>query len=160
MILPIVGFDMIDNHLANDLLVAWKHEEGACNRPFLIQSFALHVRNFGPVAVAVSASTVSATCGGMACTEILELARLCTHPDYRWATRVTLRLWRQIAPSCYSWHPRALVSYAKDGKTGDVYRFDGWRRHAEVSPSGGGGTWSKRAPGKKKTLWVFEEVAA
>jgi hypothetical protein len=53
---------------------------------------------------------------------------------------------------------RALVSYANAVRhRGDIYRFDGWKKVAEVASSGGGGTWSRpRRPGERKTVWALE----
>jgi hypothetical protein len=157
---PIVAFDLVPDPVADDALAAWGHWLGPCKRPFGRQSFALTLHG-EILAAAVSASTVNATCGGYPRTEVVELARLCAHPDHRELTRVALRLWRVVAPDAWAaryWPVRALVSYANAARhRGDIYRFDGWRKLADLRPSGGGGTWSRpRHPGDRKTLWAFD----
>jgi hypothetical protein len=160
---PVVAFDLEDDPAVDGALEAWGHWLGGCNRPFGRQSWALRVH--GEMrAAAVSASTVNATCGGYARGEVVELARLCAHPDHRELTRVALRLWRVVAPAAWAakyWPVRAVVSYANAVRhRGDVYRFDGWRKVAEVracSASRGGGTWTRaRKKGEAKTVWAFE----
>lgn len=53
------------------------------------------------------------------------------------------------------------VSYCLPGKTGNLYRFDGWSRIATGCGSVGGGTWSGRrayddlAASRDKTLWAY-----
>jgi hypothetical protein len=94
---PLATFDEIDDARADAALETWGHYLGGCDRPFARQSFGLEVGGV-LVSVAVSASTVGATCGGYRRREVVELARLVTRPGCRWATRVTLRLWRELAP--------------------------------------------------------------
>ena len=79
---PLAGFDMIDRRIADELLVEWDHWLGGCNRPFGIQAFGLSIEGT-ILAVATSASTVQATGGGYQRQEVVELARLCAHPDHR-----------------------------------------------------------------------------
>ena len=155
---PLANFDLIDNQIADTLLEEWGHWLGGCNRPFGRQSFGLEIQGIGIVSVAVSASTVSASCGDFKRQEIVELARLCSHPDHRWATRVCLRLWRELAPYSWPYWPvRACVSYANALRhSGDVYRFDGWKRIANSKGSTGGGTWSKHKKMEPKSVWAYE----
>lgn len=128
---PLISFDLIPNELADEKLREWGHWLEGCNRPFGRQSFGLHVED-ALVSVAVSASTVNETCAGLARGEIVELARLCSHPDHRDLTRPMLRLWRKVGPLAWSrkyWPVRALVSYQNAVRhTGDIYRMDGWVR--------------------------------
>ena len=77
---PLVSFDLIDDALANEKLVAWGHWLGGCERPFGRQSFGLFVEQ-ELLAVAVSASTVNETCAGFGRQECVELARLCAAPS-------------------------------------------------------------------------------
>lgn len=154
-----VTFDLIEDDLADRLLVEWGHYLGACCRPFGRQSFGLSY--FGEViSVAVSASTPNPRCAGYDRREVVELARLCTHPEHRWATRVCLRLWREIAPVYWSrkyWPVRACVAYANALRhSGDVYRFDGWRKAAEVRGGRAGGGWQRKKEYDPKTIWVWE----
>lgn len=158
---PIVSFDLVDNDAADKLLVDWGHWLGGCNRPFGRQSFALAVLGVGAVSVAVSASTVNGRCAEFERQECVELARLASHPGYRWASRVCLRLWREIAPACWAakyWPVRACVSYSNNARhTGNLYRFDGWQRWGTSKPSKGGGGWTRpRKDGEAKTVWVWE----
>lgn len=154
---PLASFDRIDNVVADNRLLEWGHYLGDCNRPFGRQSFALFVGGT-IVSVAVSASTVSATCAGRPRETVLELARLCTEPNARWATRVCLRFWRELAPSHWRYWPvQALVSYQSAIRhTGDVYRFDGWTKVADTPGSSGGGTWASKKEREPKALWIYE----
>ena len=148
---------------ANRLLVEWGHKLGACNRPFSQQGWSLELGG-EPISVAVSASAVSATVGGYyRRTEVVECARLCSRPDAAWATRIMLRLWREVcAQRWVDWEVRAAISYSHNGMhTGDLYRFAGWTKvKDDCGSSGGGGTWTnKRATTAvvmgRKTLWVW-----
>jgi hypothetical protein len=159
---PLATFDAIEQEQADTACAAWGHYLGACDRPFGLQWFGLFVAG-DLVSVAVSASTVSGSCGGWPRDQVVELARLVTRPSDRWATRVCLRLWRELAPRCWRyWRVRACVSYQSAIRhSGNVYRFDGWTRVAELEGSGGGGTWSTPKERERKVLWVYElpEVA-
>jgi hypothetical protein len=144
---------------ANRLLVAWGHYLGACRRPFGQQAWALVV-GAEPVAVAVSASPVAATTAGYRRSQLVELARLCSAE--RWATRVMLRLWREVAgPAWPYWPARAAIAYSQnDRHEGRIYRFDGWERVTARAGSNGGGAWSRpRHPGDMvhgpNTLWLW-----
>lgn len=79
MMFPLVTFDLVTNEFADMLLKDWGHWLGGCNRPFGRQSFGLSIEG-EVLAVAVSASTVNATCGGIPRQECVELARLCSAP--------------------------------------------------------------------------------
>lgn len=155
---PLVGFYKIDNSEADKLLREWCHWLGGCNRPFGRQSFAVDVCGKGAVSIAVSASTVNATCGGYDRQSVVELARLCSHPNERWATRVCLRLWREVgAPLWPYWEVKALVSYANNNRhTGDVYRFDGWKKVAEVAGGVAGGGWQRGKRYEEKSVWSYK----
>lgn len=150
---------------SNDLLTRWGHYLGPCLRPFGVESYALLVDD-EPVCVAVSASIVSAKVGGPARVldrrEVVELARLCSGEP--WATRVMLRLWREVLAGRWPhWPVTALVAYSQnDRHEGRIYRFDGWTRVTDrAGSSGGGGTWSHNrhaghAASGRKTLWAYE----
>jgi hypothetical protein len=157
---PMVAFDMIDNELADAALHDWGHWLGGCNRPFGRQSFGLYLQG-ELLCVAVSASTVNARCGGLNRNEIVELARLCSHPEHRDLTRVGLRLWRKIAADCWReyWPVHSYVSYSNAVRhKGDIYRFDGWTKVADV-PGGHAGVntgWTRpRKNYEAKSVWVF-----
>lgn len=158
---PLVAFDLIDDDLADAQLVAWGHWLGGCNRPFGRQSFGLTIHG-DLLAVAVSASTVNAKCGGYRRGEVVELARLCAHPDHRDLTRVALRLWRKVAPPAWGatyWPVVAVVSYSNAARhKGDIYRFDGWRKVGDTR-AGKAGTntgWTRpRKDYEAKAIWAY-----
>lgn len=159
----LAGVHAVPMDEANVLLEKWGHYLGACNRPFGQEGFVLATGH--PVAVAVSASTVSATvtCAhGITYTrkQLVELARLAAAE--RWSTRVMLRLWREVcAPAWPHWLPAAAIAYSRnDRHEGRIYRFDGWERCTVNAGSSGGGTWSTTrtdddAAGGAKTLWLW-----
>lgn len=159
---PIVAFDLIPDAEANAALERWGHWLAGCKRPFGRQSFGIALHG-ELLAVAVSASTVNARCGGFKRTEVVELARLCSHPDHRDLTRVALRLWRKVAPAAweaeYGWKLTACVSYANAARhRGDIYRFDGWEKVAEVrgGKAGKNSTWTRpRKDYEAKSVWAY-----
>jgi hypothetical protein len=159
---PVAGFFETEPTAANALLKAWGHYLGPSERPFGAQAWRLDVAG-QPVSIAFSASIVSATAARYECGQVVELARLCTRPGYQWATRVMLRLWRELgAPAWPYWDVAAAVAYSDNKRhPGHIYRTDGWRRVTCAAGSGGGGTWSTaRGSGHPargpKTLWLWE----
>jgi hypothetical protein len=158
---PMAAFDLIPNDQANQCLVALGHWLEGCNRPFGRQSFGLYLHG-ELLCVAVSASTVNATCGGYPRNQVVELARLCSHPKHSELTRVGLRLWRLIAPDCWArnyWPVRAVVSYSNNARhRGDIYRFDGWRKVKDV-PGGCTGPnagYTRKKSYEAKSVWAFD----
>lgn len=156
---PVAGLVPIRMDEANALLEEWGHYLGACRRPFRSEGWALDVAG-EPVAVAVSSSIVSPGVAGYEKTEVVELARLCARE--RWATRIMLRLWREVvAPRYACWTPRAAVAYSQNARhAGDIYRFDGWDRVTTSAGSSGGGAWSRQryagdAAHGPKSLWLW-----
>lgn len=156
---PIAAFDLIDDEEADRLLERWGHWLGACNRPFGRQSFGLFIGD-AVVSVAVSASTVNEMCGGWPRRRVVELARQASSPDHRAFTRVCVRLWRELAPAPWSakyWPVAAVVSYHNRNRhLGNIYRFDGWKKVADVPGSTGGGTYTKKKIAEPKSVWVYE----
>lgn len=154
----LLRFGLIPNADADELLRAWGHWLGGCNRPFGRQSFGLSIMG-RIVSVAVSASTVNKSCGGFDRGEVVELARLCSDPDFRWATRPMLRLWREVgAPLWPHWPTTACVSYADATRhTGDIYRFDGWTKVADTrgGTTGKNAGWSKAKRIAPKSVWAW-----
>lgn len=137
----------IDRDTSDDLLTRWGHYLGPCRRPFGIQRHALIVAG-EPVATTVSATTVSEWVptdrpNPLHREQVVELARLCSRD--RWATRVMLRLWREVlGPAWPYWPPKAAIAYSRsDRHEGRSYRFDGWTRWGESRGSSGGGTWTR-----------------
>ncbi|MPZ13785.1 MAG: hypothetical protein GEU73_05075 [Chloroflexi bacterium] len=158
---PMMNVGEVSEDESNALLVKWEHPLGPCERPFGQQGFVLDV--FGePVALAVSASTVSSTVHGYRRNQVVELARIARHPDHPGIMRVMLRLWRAyLAEAWPYWRPAAAISYAMPGTKGDLYRFDGWENWGKCKVSRGGGTWTLKAPKVSqigdgvKTLWGY-----
>lgn len=167
--MTMAGVDPIGLHQANALLTAWDHSLGPCERPFGQEAYALHVDGH-PVSLAISASIVNGPVAGYERGEVVELARLCTRPGDEWATRVMLRIWREVcAPRWRYWPVLAAVSYSQNQRhEGRIYRFDGWTKVTDQAGSTGGGAWSRKryagdAHHGKKTLWLWEyerEVAS
>lgn len=162
-----VAFTAISVDDANALLADWGHYLGPCRRPFGLEAWALELDG-APISVAVSASTVSSTVASYTRTEVVELARLCSHPDTRWATRPALRLWREVAAPRWSYWPAvAAVAYSQNARhDGSIYRFDGWTRVADNRGKGAGrtATWSKHRDADhpaegRKSLWVWRYAA-
>lgn len=158
---PLASWEEIPLKEADDALISWAHFLGPCNRPFGQQAFGLSTLTSGLITVAVSASTVSVTCAGRARGELVELARLCSAPSHSWATRVALRFWRELSVPVWArqyWPVRAAVSYANTvkGHTGDIYRFDGWKRWGAVRGGRAGGNWSRGKTYDAKTVWIYE----
>lgn len=157
-----VAADTISVAEANALLVAWGHRLGPCTRPFSQRAYVLLVDG-EPVSLGMSASAVSGTVAGYRRDQVVELARLCSAPGQSWASRVMLRLWREVfAQRWPDWPVVAAVSYSQNAHhRGDLYRFDGWERVRTDAghPPGRTATWAKypadhpaRGP---KSLWVW-----
>ncbi|MCA1571967.1 MAG: hypothetical protein LC798_16980 [Chloroflexi bacterium] len=180
--LPVAGLTPVSLADANALLAEWGHYLGPVTRPFGSQAWMFEIDG-RPVSVAVSASIVSASvtvheghdvrkepcttsCRTYQRGQVIELARLCSSISERWATRVLLRLWREVAaPRWPYWPLRAAIAYSQnDRHDGRIYRFDGWGKGADNCGSSGGGAWSRKryaadAAHGKKTLWVWEYPA-
>jgi hypothetical protein len=168
----IVRVEPIDRKTAGGLLIAWDHPLGPCDRPFGQDHWLLVVAG-RPVALAVSASIISPTIrdehdATWPRNRTLELARIARHPEAPWAMRVMLRLWREaLVPEWTHWTPELLVSYAMPGKTGDIYRFDGWTfvRWTKPAKPGASSTWSHSSATDqlgdgRKGLWVWHRSAS
>lgn len=158
----VAGVVSIDPAEADALLLEWGHYLEECDRPFRNEAWALDVGG-RPVSLAITSSIVSTTVAGYRRQQVVELSRLATMPGERWATRVMLRLWRELCAQAYMpWRPSAAVAYSKnDRHDGRTYRFDGWTKVTDKAGSNGGGTWSRKrddgdAEGGHKTLWLWE----
>jgi hypothetical protein len=162
-LLAAASFTAVSLPQANSLLTEWGHYLGACERPFGAEGWVLEVAG-EPVSVAVSASIVGPSSAGYPMREVVELARLCSAPSARWATRPMLRMWREVAgPAWRYWPVEAAVAYSQNSRhDGSIYRFDGWTRvrsDAGKSP-GVSSTWTKQrdvthpAAGSK-SLWLW-----
>jgi hypothetical protein len=158
--LPLGGFYSLDPDEVNRYLVEWGHKLGPCNRPFRQEGWGLFV-NGRPVSVAMSASIVNGPVDVYQRNQVVELARLCS--SERWANRVMLRFWREVCgPLWACWPVAAAVSYSQNAHhTGNLYRFDGWRKVSDNCGSSGGGSWSRKryatdAAHGKKSLWIWD----
>ena len=158
---PIVSVEPVSMAVANGLMVDWGHRLGPVNRPFHQEAYTLSVDG-SPVSVATSGSSVSTTVDRYRRNEVVELTRLCSDPEQRWATRVMLRLWRaQLAQRWECWPVKAGTSYSHNAMhAGDIYRFDGWERIRDDCGSSGGGSWSTPRDAStpvhgSKTLWIW-----
>lgn len=160
-LLPVLGVRPAVRSETDHLLKLWKHPLGPCRRPFGHQGWILEEES-RPLALAVSASTVSRTVEEYRRQEVVELARLARDSAEPFALRALLRLWRvYLARRWPYWPVRAAVAYAMPGTPGDLYRFDGWERVGRRRKSPGGGTWTIRDPAVSriadgvKTLWLY-----
>lgn len=161
-VLPVVAVMPVELDYANQLLIDWQHKLGSVHRPFRSEAWAVLVDG-EPVSVAVSASIVSSTVAGYRRDEVVELARQASRPGDGWASRVMLRLWRSVLAQRWKcWTVKAVISYSHNAThTGDIYRFDGWRKVRDTCGSSGGGSWSRSryatdAVHGKKTLWIWD----
>ena len=164
--IPIAGLYPCAISEANALLQLWGHRLGPCHRPFGQQAFCLNLQG-QTISLTVSASIVSKSVAGYGRKEVVECARLCSAPGYQWATRIMLRLWREVsAPLWPYWPVRAGISYSQNAHhRGDLYRFDGWEKLSEECGSMGGGAWTRpryatQAVAGKKTLWLWRYAPA
>lgn len=162
LLMPLAGLTPVSLATANTLLERWGHYLGPVRRPFGSQCWVLDVCG-DPVSVAVSCSAVSATSAGMRRGELVELARLCSDPEQRWATRPMLRMWREVAaPRWPYWPVKAAIAYSQNARhDGTIYRFDGWEKVTDRAGGWNGRSqWSrKQQPGTavhgRKTLWIW-----
>ncbi len=167
---PMVALSVLSIDDANRLLVDWEHKLGPVHRPFTQEAYALELDG-RPLSVAVSASTVSSHVTGRdgdtevryGRQEVVELARLASAPEARWANRVMLRLWREVCAQRWrDWPVTAAVSYSHNGlHTGQLYAFDGWRKINSNCGSNGGGTYSRSRSASdavhgRKSLWLWK----
>lgn len=158
--LPVAGLYPIPMWAANELLVEWEHSLGPCNRPMRNDAFALQLDG-RPISVAITSTIVSNHVAWTETTtegpeddpmivvtpvrydrrEVVELARLCSAPGCAWATRIMLRMWREVrAPRWGPWTPKVAVSYSQNARhKGSIYRTDGWAKVREDCGSSGGG---------------------
>lgn len=157
---PLVGFEPIAIEQANDYLRAWGHYLGPSTRACATKAYALEV-NGEPVSVAVSSAPITQTVAGFRFNETIELTRLCSAPDVRWATRVMLRLWREVAaPRWPYWQVKAAVAYSANSRhEGAIYRFDGWQMVTDKAGTlDANSSWdynpSPQSLGHKR-LWVW-----
>lgn len=159
MMFPIASFEAIDLDQANHLLVDWSHRMGPLLRA---NSAALHCHALlvhgEPVGLACTSSLIRERVGGglghLTRENTIELSRLCAREP--WACRVVLRLWREVVFPATGF--AAAISYQDASlHSGNIYRFDGWRR-AGYSSSGTDSRSGRR--GRNKYIWVWPVEAA
>lgn len=160
---PVFGVYPIEMDLANRCLVEWEHKLGEVHRPFHQEAYGFEVDG-QLVGVATSGSIVNGPVAGYDRDQVVELTRLAS--PHRWACRVVLRLWREVCAQRWSgWPVLAAVSYSHNAMhSGDLYRFDGWRKVRDDAGSSGGGTWGRKrlnteAVYGQKSLWIWEYAA-
>lgn len=138
---------------ANALLTYWGHKMGPCLRPPGYGFWAQRLTHEGqPVGVLVAASLVREHVGG-GCSHLdrsntVELARVCAaRPDL---CRVLVRMWRELVfPSLGK--PYAISYQDSVEHRGDLYRFDGWVRLADVPASGTDQRTGRK--GRPRVIW-------
>jgi hypothetical protein len=162
---PLVSVVEAARDQVNELLEAWEHPLGGFRRLFAQQHFVM-VAGGEPVAVACSGSVRRPTvAGGIPRRSVVELARIARHPDHPRAMRAMLRVWTDYLAPAWSdkyddWPVTAAISYALPGKTGNVYRFDGWDRIGETNPWGGSTGWGNPSKADqiangRKVIWLY-----
>ena len=149
---PMVSYDAIELHEANDLLVKWGHKMGACCRGNA-RGWSHALRHEGrPVAVTITATLIRERVGGaahMTRENTIELARLCA--ERPGLCRVALRLWREfVLPSLP--YQYAMSYQDADLHNGNTYRFDGWAR---VGRARSGTDTRSGRPGRDKWVWAW-----
>jgi hypothetical protein len=152
---PIATFEPIELARFNDRLVQWGHKMGPLLRG---NSSALHCHalcvNCDPVAIASTSSLIREHVGGglshLDRSNTIELSRVCASNP--WACRVILRLWRELVFPALGY--RYAISYQDAIEhSGNLYRFDGWKRMGYSSS----GTDSRSGrKGRRKWIWVWE----
>lgn len=162
-------FEAISKEQANELIASFGHPLEDYNRPFGCQAHGLAIDGKA-VAVTVSGSAVGNTSAGYSKYQVVDLARIARHPDHPGVMRVMLRLWRDYLAGRWDYWDapvHAAVSYALPGKTGNLYRFDGWKLYGKCRPWVGSGeqSWSKPSKANDlddgiKTLWYYPYPSA
>lgn len=160
MLLPIASLEPIGRSDLNACLTAWGHKMGEWNRPLMKEWLTGLFHEGRLVAVLAAAGLIRERCGGFTREQAFELGRVCA--VRRDLNRAALRLWREfVFPSiCRAEGYRAVISY-QDAviHSGDLYRFDGWRR---VGKSRSGADQRTGRRGRSKVIWAFDyrEAAA
>jgi hypothetical protein len=152
---PLVSFQTISLGELNECLVLWNHKMGPLHRPdFGDGRYHALFHEGRPVAVAAASQLIAPHVGGglshLKRETTVELSRLCAESPH--LNRVVLRLWREFVFPCLG--VEAAISY-QDAviHSGNLYRFDGWRRSSLKSNSGTHSRSGKR--GRSKWIWVW-----
>lgn len=150
---PMISVERVSRDAVNALLTRWGHRVGPILRPPEYGMWADALLHEGqPVACAVAATLIREHVGDkLHCLNrqnTVELARICAvRPDL---SRAMLRLWRElIFPSLGFQY---AISYQDAAlHTGDLYRFDGWVKIAQVRASGTDGRTGRQ--GRPRVIW-------
>lgn len=153
MLFPRATLEDCDMAQANTLLLAWHHKMGPIRRPPEYGFWAQQLLHEGkPVALMVAAALVRERVGGglshLSRANTIELARVCAaRPGL---CRVAVRLWRELVfPSLGK--PYAISYQDSAEHRGDLYRFDGWVRLAQVRASGTDHRSGRK--GRPRVIW-------
>lgn len=150
---PRATLEDFDRDQANALLIAWGHKMGPIRRPPEYGFWAQQLVHEGnPVAVMVAAALVREHVGGglahLTRANTIELARVCA--ARAGLCRVAVRLWRELVfPSLGK--PFAISYQDSAEHRGDLYRFDGWVRLAQVRASGTDHRTGRK--GRPRVIW-------
>jgi hypothetical protein len=156
---PMVALEPCRLDVANDLLVRWEHRMGPINRPNNDTQAHQLLHEGEPVGIVTTSWLVREWVGGglthLTRENTVELSRLCAaRPGL---CRVLLRLWREFVFPVLPY--AAAISYQDAAQhTGNLYRFDGWKR-AALSRAGGTDQRSGRK-GRDRWVWVWPPEAA
>ena len=153
MLFPIAALQPCDYDQANTLLLAWGHKMGPIHRPPEYGFWAHQLLHEGkPVGLSVAAALVRDRVGGglghLTRGNTIELARVCA--ERPGLCRVMVRLWTQfVFPTLGK--PCAISYQDSSMHRGDLYRFDGWERLAEVRASGTDQRTGRK--GRPRVIW-------
>ena len=153
MLFPLASLVDCDPAAVNDLLVTWGHRMGPCERPAGFGFWAHQLLHEGqPVALTVTAALVRERVGGglqhLTRANTIELARVCAvRPGL---CRVMVRMWREFLFPTFG-KPHAISYQDSNLHRGDLYRFDGWQRLAEVKASGTDHRTGRK--GRPRVIW-------
>lgn len=154
---PRIGFTEISLSECSAYLENWGHRMGPLCRP-CSSDVAYALYDAKPVAVLTQSSLIRERVAGAhwLCREnTIEVSRICA--DRPTLCRVVLRLWREFVFPVLN--EGAAISY-QDAQlhTGNLYRFDGWRRLPQLSRSGTDQRSGRK--GRNKWIWCWPPSAA
>jgi len=145
-----VTFDPIDLPLANVALVEWGHKMGALHRPNAGDHAYGLTHNERLVGVVTTSCLCRANVAGhkeLTRYNTVELSRVCAiRKDL---CRVLVRLWREFVFAELP-HPFAISYQDAVLHSGDLYRFDGWKR---IGKSHSGTDTRSGRKGRNKVIW-------
>lgn len=155
---PEVTFESIPMPTANRCLTEWGHKMGPCRRGATSRgggSFAHGLcRDHKLIGVVVTSELIRPTITDnpqLNRENTIELARVCA--SRKDVCRVLLRLWRLFV---FDELPHAFALSYQDAAlhSGDLYRFDGWKR---VARSRSGTDQRSGLKGRDKYIWLWSK---